>query len=148
MDDMHTSDPYDLARFIDAQANIYVQVQQELMAGRKRTHWMWFVFPQLAGLGSSAMAGKFAIKSLPEARAFVEHPLLGKRLRDSTRLVIEVDGLSIDEILGFPDNLKFRSSMTLFGEAATDNALFLDALRKYFASQPDSKTMELLSASS
>jgi uncharacterized protein (DUF1810 family) len=111
-------DPYSLQRFLDAQAPVYERVLGELRAGRKRSHWMWFVFPQIAGLGQSEMARRYAISSLAEAKTYREHPVLGARLRDCTALVNQVDGRSIDEIFGYPDDLKFHSSMTLFARAA------------------------------
>ncbi len=138
------SDPFNLARFIDAQSPEYEQVLRELRAGRKQSHWIWFVFPQLKGLGRSATAEYYGIGSLDEAKAYVAHPVLGPRLRECTELVNRVEGRTIDEILGFPDNLKFRSSMTLFAKATGENQLFNDALKKYFAGEPDARTLELL----
>jgi len=135
---------YDLQRFVDAQAPVYEQVSTELRSGRKRTHWMWFVFPQIAGLGKSAMAQRFAISSLDEARAYVNHPVLGPRLRECTRWVNETEGRSIDQIFGDPDDVKFRSSMTLFAHATPDNAEFLQALSKYFGGEFDPLTLERL----
>ena len=137
-------DRYDLQRFVDAQHAVYAQVELELKAGRKESHWMWFVFPQLQGLGHSTMAQKFALSSLAEAKAFLDHALLGPRLRNCTRLVTGVVGRSIEDIFGFPDNLKFHSSMTLFAHAATDNRLFMDALTRYYRSEFDSRTMARL----
>src|ERR1700735_2862975 len=125
-------DPYDLQRFVDAQAPVIDRVCEELAQGRKRSHWMWFIFPQIAGLGFSAMAQRYAIASLDEAWAYLRHPLLGPRLEDCTRLVLAVSGRSATEILGSPDDMKFRSSMTLFAQAAPDQAIFAEALRKYF----------------
>ena len=110
-------DPYNLARFVAAQAEVYARVRAELGAGEKRSHWMWFIFPQLAGLGRSATARLYAISSLAEARAYLAHPLLGARLRECTRLVNEVTGRSAAQIFGFPDELKFHSCMTLFAHA-------------------------------
>jgi uncharacterized protein (DUF1810 family) len=135
---------FDLQHFVDAQQPVYEQVLAELRAGRKRSHWMWFIFPQIKGLGHSAMAQKFAISSLAEAHAYLNHVLLGARLRECSRLVAAVDGCSIEEIFGYPDNLKFHSSMTLFAVAATDNQIFTDCLRKYFSGQSDPATMALL----
>ena len=114
-------DLYNLQRFVDAQAAIYARVLAELQSGRKTSHWMWFIFPQIEGLGSSPMANKFAIASRAEAQAYLDHPLLGVRLRECTRLVTAIEGRSIDEILGYPDDLKFRSSMTLFAAVAAEN---------------------------
>jgi uncharacterized protein (DUF1810 family) len=138
-------DPYDLQRFVEAQRAVYAQVLGELGAGRKRSHWMWFVFPQIAGLGSSPMARRYAIASRDEAAAYLDHPLLGPRLRECTRLVSAIDGSGIREIFGEPDDMKFRSSMTLFAEATPDNADFLAALDKYFAGARDPATLALLS---
>lgn len=137
-------DPYDLQRFVAAQAPVYEQVCAELRAGRKATHWMWFVFPQVEGLGRSATARKFAIASRAEAEAYLRHPLLGARLRECTRLVNLVEGRSIHEIFGSPDDLKFHSSMTLFARVAADDAVFTEALRKYFAGERDRLTLERL----
>ncbi len=137
-------DPFRLQRFVDAQAPIFEQVCAELRRGRKTTHWMWFVFPQLAGLGRSRLAGEFAISSREEAVAYLAHPILGPRLRECTRLVNRVEGRSIDEIFGYPDDLKFRSCMTLFAQATPDNQLFQAALSKYFAGEYDPATIERL----
>ena len=149
------SDPYDLARFITAQEPVFARVRAELAAGRKRSHWMWFIFPQLQGLGSSHMAERFAIGSLEEARAYLAHPLLGERLRECTRLVNQVQGRSVEDIFGYPDELKFRSCMTLFAYAALERAppggaapagagVFASALEKYFAGEGDPLTRERL----
>lgn len=143
-DNTERDDAYDLQRFVDAQDPVYARVCEELQAGRKRSHWMWFVFPQLQGLGDSAMAQRFAISSLPEAEAYLRHPVLGPRLRHTTALVNAVENRAIEDIFGYPDYLKFRSSMSLFAKAATDNAVFLDALRKYFEGEPDARTLALL----
>ncbi len=139
------NDPYDLQRFVDAQQPVYAQVLSELGNGRKRTHWMWFVFPQIAGLGSSPMAERYAITSRNEAAAFLGHPLLGARLQECTRLVTAIDGRSAREIFGSPDDMKFHSSMTLFAQATSDNARFLAALDKYFAGARDPATLARLS---
>src|ERR1700722_1788491 len=113
-------DPHNLQRFIDAQHSIYGQVRDELQAGQKETHWMWFIFPQIKGLGSSPTAQKYAIQSIHEAKAYLDHPLLGFRLRECTQLVNGVIGRSIEDIFRFPDHLKFHSSMTLFGRVSTN----------------------------
>ena len=139
-----SQDSYNLQRFVDAQDSVFGQVCDELRAGRKQSHWMWFIFPQLRGLGSSEMANYYGISSLPEAEVYLAHPVLGPRLRQCTRLVIEVEGRSIDQILGYPDNLKFRSSMTLFASTSSENLLFKDALQKYFGGKPDQATLQLL----
>jgi uncharacterized protein (DUF1810 family) len=135
---------HDLQRFVDAQDPVFEQVCAELREGQKRGHWMWFVFPQLRGLGHSQMATRFAISSLQEAEAYLKHPVLGPRLRECTRLVNLVEERSIDQIFGYPDDLKFRSSMTLFASATSENQIFKDALQKYFGGKPDRLTIELL----
>lgn len=137
-------DPFDLQRFVDAQAPIYAQVLAELRAGRKRSHWMWFIFPQIRGLGTSPMTTKYAISSREEAAAYLHHPLLGPRLRECTRLVVDAPERSIENILGYPDDLKFRSSMTLFAQAAADNKDFIAALNKFYGGAFDPLTLERL----
>ena len=137
-------DRYDLQRFVDAQRAVYAQVERELKVGRKESHWMWYVFPQLAGLGHSAMAQKFALSSLAEAKAFLNHAMLGPRLRHCTGLVTGVVGRSIEDIFGFPDDLQFHSSMTLFAHAAKENRVFMDALAKYYRAEFDSRTVARL----
>jgi uncharacterized protein (DUF1810 family) len=136
-------DPHDLKRFVDAQAPVVERVRAELADGRKRSHWMWFIFPQIAGLGFSAMAQRYAITSLDEARAYLRHTILGPRLEECARLVVAIDGRSAHEIFGSPDDMKFRSSMTLFAQAAPD-AVFAEALRKYFDGEPDAETLKRL----
>ena len=138
------TDDYNLHRFLDAQGGVYDTVLDELRAGRKASHWIWFIFPQIMGLGHSGMAQKFAIASLAEAKAYLQHPILGPRLRACTQLVLNVDGRSAEEIFSSPDNLKFRSCMTLFSTATTDNKTFKDALLKYFDGEPDTLTLDLL----
>lgn len=138
------SDPYHLQRFVDAQAAVFEQVTKELGNGRKTSHWMWFIFPQIKGLGHSPTATYFAISSLDEAKAYLDHPLLGSRLRQCTELVNRIKGRPIDEIFGFPDDMKFRSSMTLFAHATDDNQVFLSALRRYFPGEFDAATMRKL----
>lgn len=122
------NDPYDLQRFVDAQNPVYERVRAELRRGRKATHWMWFVFPQLRGLGQSEMAHKYGISSQAEAEAYLQHPILGPRLRECARLVTLMEGRLIDEIFDYPDDLKFRSCMNLFASATSDNHIFLQAL--------------------
>jgi uncharacterized protein (DUF1810 family) len=129
---MSAKDPYDLQRFVDAQSHCFAQVCRELSEGHKQSHWMWFIFPQLTGLGHSAMANRYAISSRQEAEAYLKHPILGSRLRHCTQLVLLVEGRSIDQVFAAPDDLKFRSSMTLFASTATENKIFKDALQKYF----------------
>jgi uncharacterized protein (DUF1810 family) len=137
------SDAYHLQRFVDAQAAVYSQVVAELRQGRKRSHWMWFIFPQLAGLGFSAMAERYAIASCAEAEAYVAHEVLGARLIECTRLVLDVSGKQIRDILGSPDDMKFRSSMTLFGEVS-DDPIFAEAIAKYYRDGKDQATLDIL----
>jgi len=138
------SDPYDLTRYVAAQQPVFERVCAELAAGRKQTHWMWYVFPQLRGLGSSPMAERYGIGSLEEARAYLAHPLLGERLRRCTQLVNTVEGRSAEAIFGYPDYVKFRSCMTLFALAAPGDRVFSEALARYFAGEEDPLTRELL----
>lgn len=140
----HQIDAFDLERFVAAQAPVYARVLDELHQGRKQSHWMWFVFPQLAGLGSSPMAQRYAITSAAEASAYLLHPVLGPRLRECTRLVNAIEGRDIHAIFGSSDDMKFRSSMTLFSAATTDNAEFLTALDKYFGGARDTATLARL----
>jgi len=138
------NDPYQLQRFVDAQQPVIQDVLVELGQGRKRSHWMWFIFPQIQGLGHSPLAIKFAISGREEASAYLAHPVLGPRLRECTELVNRLEGRSIEQILGYPDDLKFRSSMTLFARCAAENKLFEAALEKYFDGKPDPLTLERL----
>lgn len=140
-------DPFDLKRFVDAQAPVYGNVVGELRDGRKRSHWMWFVFPQLRGLGGSPTAVHYGISSLDEARAYLDHGVLGPRLRECTRLVNEVQGRSAGQIFGSPDDLKLCSSMTLFARAAEDNQDFIAVLEKYYDGRQDRLTLQRLAAS-
>lgn len=128
-------DPHNLERFVRAQNEVYVQVLGELREGRKRGHWMWFIFPQLEGLGSSLMSRTYAIRSPKEAQAYLNHPVLGPRLVECCRLVLEIQGRTLREIFGPPDDLKFRSSMTLFAQAAPENEVFREALVKHFGGE-------------
>ena len=137
-------DPYDLKRYVEAQRPVFEQVLAELRRGRKESHWMWFVFPQIAGLGRSTTAREFAIGSLDEARAFLAHPVLGPRLRDCTALMLRVEGRSAADILGAVDSAKFRSAMTLFAEADPDEPIFAQAIGRYFDGDPDPLTLERL----
>jgi uncharacterized protein (DUF1810 family) len=137
------TDSFDLERFVRAQDPVYVDVLAELARGRKQSHWMWFVFPQIAGLGLSAMSQRYAIGSRAEAKAYLAHPVLGARLIECTRLVLAVQGRSINAILGQPDDAKFRSSMTLFG-AVSDEPVFGEALARYFAGERDAATLQIL----
>ena len=137
------TDAFDLERFVDAQAPVYASVVAELRQGRKQSHWMWFIFPQLAGLGHSAMAQRYAIASRDEALAYLGHAVLGKRLAECTALVNAVEGRTIREILGSPDDLKFRSSMTLFA-AVSPAPEFATAIAKFYGGRPDRTTLDLL----
>lgn len=137
------TDPFDLERFVRAQDPVFRDVQGELARGRKQTHWMWFVFRQIAGLGFSAMSQRYAIGSRAEARAYLAHPVLGPRLIECSTLVLAVEGRTINAILGAPDDSKFRSSMTLFG-AVSDETVFDQALARYFAGERDGATLEIL----
>jgi uncharacterized protein (DUF1810 family) len=132
-----------LERFVEAQAPVYHEALQELRAGHKQSHWMWFVFPQIAGLGHSAMAQTYAIKSLEEARAYLTHPVLGARLRECCQAVMDIEGKSAHHIFGSPDDLKFRSSLTLF-DTASPNDVFRAALDKYFNGEADPLTSQKL----
>jgi uncharacterized protein (DUF1810 family) len=138
------SDPFHLQRFVDAQASVYNHVLAELRDGRKLSHWMWFIFPQIAGLGSSPMAQHYAISGRAEAEAYLAHPTLGPRLRECTGLVNQVHNRTISDIFGYPDDLKFRSSITLFRSVAPGEAVFSASLDKYFAGEPDPATLARL----
>ncbi|MCZ4276094.1 MAG: DUF1810 domain-containing protein [Rhodococcus sp. (in: high G+C Gram-positive bacteria)] len=135
---------YDLQRFIDAQDPVWSTVRGELKAGRKQTHWMWFVFPQLAGLGLSPTAQHFAIADLGEAKLYLSHEVLGPRLLQASSLVAKIEGRKVGEIFGYPDDLKLHSSMTLFAEADPQSAVFGSVLKKYFGGRPDERTLDLL----
>jgi uncharacterized protein (DUF1810 family) len=137
----------DLIRFVDAQAQVYRQVVEELTEGHKQTHWMWFIFPQLSGLGHSPMAQRYAIQDIDQARHYLADPVLGDRLRHDVRLMLRNKDKSALEILGSPDELKFRSCLTLFREAASeksDRSLFASALEQFYKGEPDPRTLELL----
>ena len=139
------ADPFDLERFVKAQAPIFEAALAELKAGEKRSHWMWFVFPQLRGLGHSPMAEFYGVGSLAEARAYLAHPVLGGRLKLCTESVLAVEGRTSNEIFGSPDDMKFRSSMTLFALASADKAnVFRQALDRYCERRPDPRTEALL----
>jgi uncharacterized protein (DUF1810 family) len=143
---MHESDPYRLQRFLDAQAPVIERVFVELKEGHKQSHWMWFIFPQIKGLGRSSMSNKFAISSPPEAEAYLEHAILGMRLKHCTQLVNETAGRSIAEIFGYPDDMKFHSSMTLFAACEPKEKIFKTALDKYFDGEIDRRTIERMSS--
>jgi uncharacterized protein (DUF1810 family) len=138
-----TTDPYNLQRFVDAQRASYERAVSELRRGSKQSHWMWYIFPQLRGLGQSSMSETFGITSEKEAIAYVSHPVLGPRLVECTRLVLNTDGRSLEEIFPFPDNLKFCSAMTLFAHVAEGEDIFREALGKY-CGEPGLATLRLL----
>jgi uncharacterized protein (DUF1810 family) len=142
-----SDNPYELQRFVDAQEPVYGTVLGELRGGRKRSHWIWFIFPQLRGLGRSPTAVKYGISSREEARAYLAHQILGPRLRECTRLVRQIDGRPVEDIFGWPDNLKVRSSMTLFARCTDDNADFVAVLDKFYNGEEDPLTVELLGES-
>ena len=135
------ADPFDLERFVEAQAPVYERARRELAGGRKESHWMWFIFPQIAGLGQSAMSIRFAIASLDEARAYLAHPVLGPRLTDCAKLALDAPAATARAIFGSIDEMKFRSSMTLFARAAPDEDVFQRCLDKYFAGKLDLATL-------
>jgi uncharacterized protein (DUF1810 family) len=141
------ADPHDLQRFVAAQAPVYAQVRAELARGRKQSHWMWFVFPQLKELGRSATARHYGIDSRAEAAAYLAHPLLGARLVECTKLMLAVEGKGALDVLGPPDDLKFRSSMTLFAAVAAPASVYAQALERFFAGVADARTLALLAAS-
>jgi uncharacterized protein (DUF1810 family) len=138
---MRVADAFDLQRFVDAQAPVYEQVRRELKVGRKQGHWMWLIFPQIAGLGQSPMSVRFAIASLEEAHAYLAHPVLGPRLKECARLALDVEGKTAREIFGSIDETKFRSSMTLFARATVEDDVFQRCIDKYFAGSPDPATL-------
>jgi len=138
------ADPFDLDRFVQAQERTYATVLAELRAGRKKSHWIWFIFPQIDGLGHSSTSRFYAIKSRDEARAYLEHPVLGARLRECTEIVVGLDDVSVDSVFGFPDTLKFRSCMTLFRRISSGDNCFARALEKYFGGEEDPYTIRLL----
>ena len=139
-----SEDRFDLRRFVEAQIGVYEQACAELRAGRKRSHWMWFVFPQIRGLGSSEMAMRYAISGREEARAYLDHAVLGARLRESVGFVVGVDGRTVEEIFGYPDDLKLRSCATLFAQVSPPGSPFERLLEKYYNGEPDERTLQLL----
>ena len=139
-------DPHGLRRFVEAQKGGYDRALAEIRAGRKRTHWMWYIFPQIHGLGASPAAKDFAIKSLSEAHAYLEHPILGPRLIECAEAVLAIKGRTAVEIFGSPDDLKLRSCATLFGEASPPGSVFEKVLAKYYQRRPDTETLRLLRA--
>ena len=138
------SDPYDLQRFVEAQQPVYDQALTELRAGSKRSHWMWFVFPQIAGLGHSSMAQRYAIRDSDEASAYLAHPLLGQRLEECAQALLQHSERPVRQILGSPDDLKLRSSMTLFAAVAPERQVFQAVLDAFFAGQADPATLARL----
>ena len=136
-----------LQRFLDAQDGVYATALAELRAGRKRSHWMWFVFPQIAGLGHSSTAAYYAIADLAEARAYLAHPLLGARLAECAEALLGVTGRTAHEIFGSPDDLKLRSSMTLFAQVAGPDSVFRRVLERYYGGEADARTLDLLASS-
>jgi uncharacterized protein (DUF1810 family) len=144
-DTVGRNDPFDLHRFIAAQDRVYDSVLAELQNGQKRTHWMWFIFPQIDGLGHSPTAQHYAIKSIEEARQYLHHPVLGARLVECAEAVVAVEGRSVSAIFGYPDDLKLKSSMTLFASVAENpQSVFNPVLEKYFDGEPDERTLQLL----
>jgi uncharacterized protein (DUF1810 family) len=137
-------DPFDLQRFLAAQEAVYKGVRGELRAGRKATHWMWFVFPQIGGLGYSSMSQRYAIRGRDEAAAYAAHPVLGERLRECTSIINALQGRTVHQVFGSPDDLKFHSSMTLFSECAAEAGVFRQALDKFFGGAGDPQTLARL----
>jgi uncharacterized protein (DUF1810 family) len=144
IDNDSSADPFDLNRFVEAQEGSYPVALAELRAGRKRTHWIWYIFPQIAGLGHSAMSERYAIRSEDEARAYLAHPILGPRLIESAEAVLGVKGRSVHEIMGSPDDLKLRSCATLFARVSPEGSIFHRILEHYYNSGPDWSTLEIL----
>jgi uncharacterized protein (DUF1810 family) len=138
------ADEFNLERFVEAQEPVYDSVLEELRRGQKRRHWMWFIFPQIKGLGQSPTAVRYSVASRDEAHAYLAHPVLGSRLRECTQLVVKVEGASAKQIFGYPDFLKFRSCMTLFHAIRDGEALFQNALEKYFNGKRDKRTLDIL----
>jgi uncharacterized protein (DUF1810 family) len=137
------SDPFDLQRFLTAQEGVYEAALAELRGGRKRTHWMWFVFPQFRGLGASATSRRYAVRSLKEARAYLGHPVLGARLRQCVDALLAIPGLSASDVFGYPDDLKLHSSMTLFEMVSPEGSVFAQVLDRYFGGNKDGETIRL-----
>jgi uncharacterized protein (DUF1810 family) len=131
-------------RFLTAQQNIYSHVLKELQNGKKTSHWMWFIFPQIDGLGHSSTAKYYSIKSINEAKEYIDHPILGKRLLECSNLILKIQGKSVEDIFGYPDYLKLKSCMTLFNYAVPKQKVFADVLNKYFAGEQDEQTISIL----
>lgn len=136
-------DPFDLSRFVTAQENVYAHALAEIRAGRKRTHWMWYIFPQIDGLAVSSTSKFYAMKSLDEARAYLDHPVLGPRLRECAQALLDVNGPTAHQIFGAPDDIKLRSCVTLFAIVSPPGSVFDQVLQKYFAGEPDPRTVQL-----
>lgn len=142
--DRGADDPHDLNRFLEAQEGSFTQALAELKNGRKRSHWMWYIFPQFAGLGMSATSQRYAVKSIEEAKEYLSHPVLGPRLKESAEAVLRTEGRSANEIFGSPDDMKLKSCATLFASVSPPNSVFAQLLDKYFAGERDEKTLRLL----
>ena len=138
------TDPHNLQRFLDAQERDYPTALAEITAGQKRSHWMWYIFPQYAGLGFSPTSRHYAIKSLEEARAYLEHPVLGARLRQCAQVLLDITGRSAHQVFGSPDELKLKSSMTLFAHVSPEGSVFDQVLENYFAGQRDRNALDLV----
>jgi uncharacterized protein (DUF1810 family) len=136
-------DPYDLQRFVDAQEHVYERALSEIKSGRKRSHWMWFIFPQFDGLGASSMSKRYAIRSVAEAKAYLAHPLLGPRLLESAEAALAVQTSSALELFGSPDDMKLRSCATLFASVSSEDSVFSQLINKYFDGKPDDRTLQL-----
>jgi uncharacterized protein (DUF1810 family) len=143
-DRLTKNDPFNLSRFLEVQAADYEQALSEIKAGRKRSHWMWYIFPQIDGLAFSSMSRQYSIKSIEEAQAYVNHPILGTRLLDCAKAVVDIEGRSIEEILGSPDDLKLRSCATLFAFVSASGSVFDQILEKYYGGVRDDRTLQLL----
>lgn len=141
---MSDQDPYDLRRFVDAQANVYERALSEITSGRKQSHWMWFIFPQMEGLGISSISKRYAIKSVAEARAYLAHPLLGPRLLACAGASLAVHTSSALELFGSPDDMKLRSCATLFASVSAEGSVFSQLINKYFDGKPDDRTLQLI----
>lgn len=141
---LDSNDPFDLTRFISAQEMVYARVLFELRNGRKKTHWMWFIFPQIDGLGNSSITKRYAIKSIEEAQAYLNHRVLGNRLKECVKTVFAVEGSSISEIFAYPDDMKLKSSLTLFENLPDSDPIFHSLLNKYFDGERGSKTLNIL----
>jgi uncharacterized protein (DUF1810 family) len=142
------ADPFDLARFVKAQEGVYERALQELKQGEKRSHWMWFIFPQIEGLGRSPVARFYSMKSGAEAKAYLAHPLLGARLIECCQVLLRLSGRSASEIFGYPDDLKLRSSMTLFASVSEPGSVFAQVIDRYYEGKPDQVTLDALKRTS